>query len=142
MMHYLPYSGLGIMIEQGYDLTTLIKEDNRSTILLMKNGRLSAGKRTKHLDIRYFYVRDLTERGIVQVEHCTTDEMVADFCTNPIQGRKFQVFRDMILNHGDSSALQYRNMLDNRDKENIVTADDQDSLNKYRDLKEKRERDN
>jgi hypothetical protein len=129
------------MIEQGYDLTTLIKEDNRSTILLMKNGRLSAGKRTKHLDTRYFYVRDLIERGIVQVEHCTTDEMVADFFTKPIQGCKFQVFRDMILNHGNSSALQYRSVLDNRDKENIVTADDQDSLNKHRDLKERRERD-
>jgi hypothetical protein len=47
----------------------------------------------------------------------------------------------MILNNGNSSALQYRSVLDNRDKENIVTADDQDSLNKHRDLKEKRERD-
>ena len=31
--------------------------------------------------------------------------------------------------------------MDNRDKENIVTADDQDSLNKHRELKKKRERD-
>lgn len=39
---------------QEYDLETIIKEDNRSTMLLMKNGRLSLGKRTKHSDIRYF----------------------------------------------------------------------------------------
>jgi hypothetical protein len=42
------------MYDQGYDLETIIKEDNRSTILLMKNGKLSSGKRTKHLDVRYF----------------------------------------------------------------------------------------
>ncbi len=40
-----------LMRDQGYDLETVIKEDNRSTMLLMKNGRLSLGKRTKHLDI-------------------------------------------------------------------------------------------
>jgi len=40
-----------LMRDQGYDLETIIKEDNRSTMLLMKNGRLSLGKRTKHLDI-------------------------------------------------------------------------------------------
>lgn len=45
------------MLEQGYDLSTEIKEDNRSTMLLMRNGRLSSGKRMKHLDIRYFYVK-------------------------------------------------------------------------------------
>jgi hypothetical protein len=39
------------MIEQGYDLDMEIKVDNQSTILLMKNGRLSSGKRMKHFDI-------------------------------------------------------------------------------------------
>ena len=48
------------MMEQGYEIEMEIKEDNRSTILLMRNGILSSGKRTKqHLDIRYFYVKDL-----------------------------------------------------------------------------------
>ena len=32
------------MKDQGYELETEIKEDNKSTILLMKNGRLSSGK--------------------------------------------------------------------------------------------------
>jgi hypothetical protein len=38
----------------GNDLDTIVREDNNSSILLMKNGRLSSGKGTKHLDIRYF----------------------------------------------------------------------------------------
>jgi hypothetical protein len=80
------------MEEQGYHLKTLIKEDNRSTMLLMKNGRLSSGKRTKHLDIRYFYVKDLIDRGILSIEHCASEEMIADFFTKPIQGTRFQFF--------------------------------------------------
>ncbi len=75
------------MEDQGYDLDNSIKEDNRSMILLMKNGRLSAGKHTKHLDIRYFYVRDLLERGIISIKHCNTEDMRADFFTKPIQGK-------------------------------------------------------
>lgn len=47
------------MLDQGYDLETYIKEDNRSTLLLMKNGKLSSGKRMKHFDIRYYYIKDL-----------------------------------------------------------------------------------
>jgi len=70
------------MHDQGYDLETIIKEDNRSTILLMKNGKLSSGKRTKHLDVRYFYVKDLIERGVLSVKHCVSDDMIADLLEN------------------------------------------------------------
>ena len=111
------------MGDQGYDLNTVIKEDNKSSILLMKNGRLSSGKRTKHLDIRYFYVKDLLERGIVELEHCSTEDMIADFFTKPIQGKKFQLMRDIILNRASESALQYRSVLENSTQNNIVQTD-------------------
>jgi len=61
------------MKDQGYDLETVVKEDNRSTMLLMKNGRLSSGKRMKHLDIRCFYIQDLLNRGVIKIEHCKMD---------------------------------------------------------------------
>ncbi len=116
------------MQDQRYDLNMVIKEDNKSTMLLMKNGRLSAGKRTKHLDIRYFYVKDLIERGIVSIEHCNTEDMIADFFTKPIQGKRFQLLCDIILNRNiPSSALQYRSMLGNSMKENIAPADDRET---------------
>jgi len=86
------------MAEQGYDLPTEIKEDNRSTMLLMKNGRLSSGKRTKHLEIRYFFVKDLLDRGIITLSHCLSGNMIADFFTKPIQGQRFQVLRSLMLN--------------------------------------------
>jgi len=69
--------------EQGLDLDTEIKEDNRSTMLLMKNGKSSSGKRTKHLDVRYFYVKDLLDRGIIKLSHCLSKKMIADFFTKP-----------------------------------------------------------
>jgi hypothetical protein len=37
------------------------------------------------------------ERGIVKIEHCSTENMVADFFTKPIQGKRFRVMRDIIL---------------------------------------------
>ena len=114
------------LLEQGYDLETLIKEDNRSTILLMKNGKLSSGKRTKHLDVQYFYVKDLLDQGILKVNHCVSDNMIADFLTKPIQGNHFKLLRDIILNrnyHG--SVLEHRSMLGNS-KENICSNTDQE----------------
>ena len=48
---------------QGFDVKdNIIYQDNKSTMLLEKNGRASAGKRSRHLDIRSFYVTDLIEQ--------------------------------------------------------------------------------
>ena len=37
------------------------------------------------------------DRGELRIFHCTTDKMVADYFTKPLQGVKFREFRDMIL---------------------------------------------
>jgi len=100
-----------------------VKEDNRSTMLLMKNGRLSSGKRTKHLDIRYFYVQDLLNRGVIKIDHCKTEFMIADFFTKPLQGRRFQILRDIILNRDNISVSQYRSVLGNSEEHNIVETE-------------------
>jgi hypothetical protein len=55
---------INFLQDQNITTSTLIKEDNRSTLLLMKNGQLSAGKRSKNLDIRYFYVQDLINQTV------------------------------------------------------------------------------
>lgn len=67
-------------------------------ILLEKNGMKSASKRTRHLNIRYFFLTDQIEKGKIKVEYCPTDEMIADYFTKPLQGTKFKKFRKMILN--------------------------------------------
>jgi hypothetical protein len=44
---------------QGYEGTeSVVYQDNQSSIILEKNVRLSSGKRTRHINIRYFFVAD------------------------------------------------------------------------------------
>ena len=79
----------------------LIYQDNTSTMKLQKNGKLSSGKRTRHFDIKLFYITDLINRGEVDVRYCPTDEMIADYMSKPLVGTKFRIFRDLIMNLSD-----------------------------------------
>ena len=72
--------------------------DNTSTIKLAENGKQSCGKRTRHFDIKLFYVTDLISRDELQVKYCPTDDMVGDYMTKPLVGIKFHKFRKMIMN--------------------------------------------
>ena len=78
--------------------TTTIYQDNKSTILLAKNGKTSSSRRTKHLDIRYFFITDKIKKGEVKVAFCPTQNMLADFFTKPLQGSMFICMRENILN--------------------------------------------
>ena len=87
---------------QGYDVEeNVVYQDNKSAILLEKHGRKSAGKRSRALNVRYFFVTDQVEKGNVMIEYCGTEKMVADFMTKPLQGEKFKEFRKMILGDQD-----------------------------------------
>ena len=72
-------------------------QDNQSTILLENNGRASSSIRTKHLKIRYFSITDCIKKGEIKIEYCPTDDIVADFLTKPLQGKKFVQFRKIIM---------------------------------------------
>ena len=90
------------MEEQGYPIEkNILYQDNMSSILLETNGRSSAGKRSRALNIRYFFVTDQVEQGNVSIEHMSTDDMWADYMTKPLQGEKFRKFRALI--QGDQS---------------------------------------
>ena len=87
---------------QGYPIEkNILYQDNKSAILLETNGRKSAGKRSRALNIRYFFITDQVELGNVQIEHCPTEDMIGDFMTKPLQGEKFRKFRDLILGEQD-----------------------------------------
>jgi hypothetical protein len=94
---------------QGYAVKeSIVYQDNKSTILLAENGKASSGKRTRHINIRYFFIKDRVASGEVKIEYCPTNEMVGDFFTKPLQGMQFIKFRDEIMNvnpttHDDGS---------------------------------------
>lgn len=84
---------------QGYSLNkNILYQDNRSAILLESNGRASAGKRSRHLNIRLFFVTDQKEKGNLSIEFCPTERMTGDYMTKPLHGKKFAEFRQEIMN--------------------------------------------
>ena len=83
---------------QGYPVEkNIIFQDNKSAILLESNGKRSSSKRTRALNIRYFFVTDQVEKGIVNIVYCPTDKMVSDFMTKPVQGTKYKTFEREIM---------------------------------------------
>jgi hypothetical protein len=72
--------------------------DNQSAMKLEQNGKASCGKRTRHFNIKYFYITDLIQRKEVFIEYCPTEQMITDFMTKPLTGKKFQQFRKIIMN--------------------------------------------
>ncbi len=69
-----------------------------STQLLIKNGRISSGKRTKHIKAKFFFIKDRVDKGEIKVMDCPTKVMWADVLTKPLQGMVFQTMRAEIMN--------------------------------------------
>ena len=78
--------------------TNIVYQDNQRAMLLEKNGRSSAGKRSRHLDIRYFFITDQVNQGNLEITYCPTDVMTADYMTKPLHGQKFHKFKKEIMN--------------------------------------------
>jgi hypothetical protein len=79
---------------QGYGVkASILNQDNLSAILLEKNGRASSSKRTKHINVRYFFIKDRIASGEITVEHCPATKMLGGHFTKPLQGTMFRKFR-------------------------------------------------
>ena len=48
--------------------------------------------RSKHIDIRYHFIRDMVQRGAVRLDHIGIDKLVADILTKPLGKVKFPTF--------------------------------------------------
>ena len=66
---------------------------------------LSRRRRSKHIDIRFFFIKDRIEKGKMEVVFCGTNDMVADYLTKPLQGEKFRGFRNKILGLDDGTPI-------------------------------------
>jgi hypothetical protein len=74
-----------------------VYQDNKSSIRLETNGRGSSGKRTRHMNVRYFFIADRVKSKEIRIEYCPTGIMVADYFTKALQGMIFKQLRDMIM---------------------------------------------
>ena len=65
--------------------------DNMSTISLAKNPVMHS--RTKHIDIRFHFLRDSYEKGEIEVIHVPTQQQTADILTKPLEQTTFARLR-------------------------------------------------
>ena len=85
---------------QGVDVQeNILHQDNKSTIILAEKGKSSSGKRTRALNIRFFFIHDQINHGNLRVVYCPTKEMRGDYCTKPLQGALFHDHRAFIMGH-------------------------------------------
>ena len=71
-----------------------IKEDNQGAIALTQNPITHS--KTKHIDIRFHFIREAREDGSVDIIYCPTSEMIADLFTKPIPRGQFEKLRDLL----------------------------------------------
>ncbi|PNX59229.1 hypothetical protein L195_g051311, partial [Trifolium pratense] len=68
--------------------------DNSSSIKLSKNPVMHG--RSKHIDARFHFLRDLTKDGTIQLVHCSSFEQVADIMTEALSFENFSRNRDKL----------------------------------------------
>lgn len=75
---------------QGYAVPPIrVLQDNTSTIALLAKGRPTSD-RSRHIDVRYFWLSEREKLGEVVIDHLRTDRMGAANClTKPLQGDQF-----------------------------------------------------
>ena len=79
----------------GENLVTPIFSDNQACIALAKDP--VAHSRTKHIDVRYHYIRELVVEGKTTIDYCPTIDITADILTKPLALQGFQRCRAKLL---------------------------------------------
>jgi hypothetical protein len=74
--------------------TTVIHCDNQSCIKLSENPVFH--DRSKHIEIRFHFIRDCVQKGTVKLQYVPTGEQVADILTKALMKGKFVFFRDKL----------------------------------------------
>jgi hypothetical protein len=88
------------VLAQGHELgPTTIYQDNQSVIALMTNGR-NARNRTRHLNVRYFFVRDRIKLKHLLAVYLSNDKMIADLMTKSVMGKLFVSLRSRMFAMG------------------------------------------
>ena len=53
-------------------------------------------EKLKHIEIKYHYIRDMVQRGVVKLQYVAIDEQISDVLTKPLARVKFEYFRDKL----------------------------------------------
>ena len=87
------------VIYQGYKIGAIeIEQDNTSCIKLAEAGR-SQNPFSKHINIRYFFIKDRIDNDEVKLKYVCTEDLIADILTKPLQGARFRSLRAKLMGH-------------------------------------------
>jgi hypothetical protein len=88
-----------ILSDLGFDQAkpSLLMQDNQATILVINQGQEFRG-RSKQIDVRYFYITELIQSGVIKVVYCPTNEMIADGLSKNIHSQVDQHLLQSICN--------------------------------------------
>ena len=75
-------------------VTVPISSDSQSAIHLAKNQRYL--EKSKHIDVRLHFIRDLVMEMRIKVEKIHTDDNPADYITKSVSANKFQKYLRLI----------------------------------------------
>ena len=92
LSEYLPYTlWMGYFLEaQGYKIKkSTVFQDSTSALKMEKNGRNSCTGNSRHINVRYFFVKDRYDKGEIELRYCPTELMLADFLLSPYKGLCF-----------------------------------------------------
>ena len=143
---------INFMEAQGYKISdNILFQDNQSAIKLEENGKRSSTGNTRHVNITYFYVKDLVDKKQVRVLYCPTGLMLADFFTKPLQGKLFNFFSNIVMGYVSSHdaivvnpEMKERIVNLGNYQENIISRmglNDDMGVRTYEDPKEKKSKD-
>ena len=91
---------------QGYKLGPIVVyQDNLSCMALLEQGR-SGAERTRHISIRYFWLKERVDNSEMLIKHKGTKEMYANVLTKPLQGAQFQYERECLTGWPHQGATQ------------------------------------
>jgi len=67
------------MEDQGYVIKNkTFYQDNRIAMQIEKNGRFSSSEKSRHLNIMYFFIKDILKGENIVLKDCPTNNMIAD----------------------------------------------------------------
>lgn len=87
--------------------STVLFEDNQSCLKLVENNKFS--NRTKHIDTKFHFVRELKENDIINYKYCQTEFMLADMLTKPLNKVKLKKMRERcnVINVFSRKGVEY-----------------------------------
>jgi hypothetical protein len=95
----IPLAKLLVELRLNKDVFILAMQDNTSTITIARMGEGMNGK-AKHFMVRFHFVREFLDQGIIDIVHTGTEDMIPDFLTKGMSGIKLQEQMVRAMYHG------------------------------------------